>query len=488
MNKNFHSKTTNYNFQTKAIDFLKNLEYGGIFYEQGLGKTKIAIELILNWLKKKEIDLVIVVTKKGLVKNWEDEVSIHSSISFEIIQQNRKVTSALFMSGINLLLTNYEVIGSQYKKLIALSGIKRLAIILDESAKIKNPHSKLTKIFFNLTDCFKKRFILTGTPSANRPFDIWSQIKFLDKGKALNIPFDLLVEKCDLKNSLITDEEGQKEFSDSLSEIFKKIKKFCVRETKELNLQELNKKKYINIFCSWETHQKTLYNKFREELKIHVKKNNTLIQDGSGNILKRILRLMQICSNPHLVDQNYIYKTDKIIKLEELIHKILLNEEKCIIWSSYVENINYLFLHFEELGAVKVHGKLSIKKRNENINSFKKNKSTKILLATPQSCKEGLTLTTANHCIFFDRTLSLDDYLQAQDRIHRISQKKQCYIYNLIIKDSIDVWVDKLIEAKNISSKMLIGDINKKTFKDSINYEFGSIIKEILDDTKKINN
>ena len=35
---------------------------------------------------------------------------------------------------------------------------------------------------------------------------------------------------------------------------------------------------------------------------------------------------------------------------------------------------------------------------------------------------------------------------------------------------------------------MLIGDINKKTFKDSINYEFGSIIKEILDDTKKINN
>ena len=52
----------------------------------------------------------------------------------------------------------------------------------------------------------------------------------------------------------------------------------------------------------------------------------------------------------------------------------------------------------------------------------------------PQSSKEGLTLTVANHCIFYDRTLSLDDYLQAQDRIHRISQNKECFIYNLIIK------------------------------------------------------
>lgn len=30
----------------------------------------------------------------------------------------------------------------------------------------------------------------------------------------------------------------------------------------------------------------------------------------------------------------------------------------------------------------------------------------------------------ANHVIFYDRGFSLDDYLQAQDRIHRISQKK----------------------------------------------------------------
>ena len=57
------------------------------------------------------------------------------------------------------------------------------------------------------------------------------------------------------------------------------------------------------------------------------------------------------------------------------------------------------------------------------------------MIATPQSSKEGLTLIVANHCIYYDRTLSLDDYLQSQDRIHRIGQTKECHYYNLIIKN-----------------------------------------------------
>ena len=76
--------------------------------------------------------------------------------------------------------------------------------------------------------------------------------------------------------------------------------------------------------------------------------------------------------------------------------------------------------------------------------------------------------------------MSLDDYLQAQDRIHRISQNKECFIYNLIIKDSIDQWIDNLVSAKYWSSKLLIGDISEFEFKEKIQYNFGEIIKDIL--------
>ena len=66
---------------------------------------------------------------------------------------------------------------------------------------------------------------------------------------------------------------------------------------------------------------------------------------------------------------------------------------------------------------------MKIADRNQSVERFRTD-DYKIMFATPASAKEGLTLTMANHVIFYDRGFSLDDYLQAQDRIHRISQKK----------------------------------------------------------------
>ena len=43
--------------------------------EQGLGKTKIAIDLALLWLKSDAVDTVLVVTKKSLVENWCNEIA-----------------------------------------------------------------------------------------------------------------------------------------------------------------------------------------------------------------------------------------------------------------------------------------------------------------------------------------------------------------------------------------------------------------------------
>ena len=84
-----------------------------------------------------------------------------------------------------------------------------------------------------------------------------------------------------------------------------------------------------------------------------------------------------------------------------------------------------------------------------------------LLFATPQAAKEGLTLTAANNAIFYDRGFNLDDYLQAQDRIHRISQQKDCHIYNLIMQESIDVWISKLLTAKKHAAALGQGDMQK---------------------------
>lgn len=476
----FKSISNSLDVQLRSLEKVKDLDYCAIFLEQGLGKSKIAIDLTLHWFKNKILSNVIVFTKKGLIENWAEEIQKHSFLSYGILSQNIESNSDLFFANVNFLLANFEVINLEKSRIKQLALRNKVGIILDESAKIKNPSSKLTQNFHEISDCFKKKCIMTGTPSANRPYDLWSQIKFLDNGKSLGVDFESFKKEFDLNNKLQNSINEQLKFSQNLSSIFKKIIDFTVRETKEKSGINLPKKKFINIEANWELSQKEKYLDLKEEFRIFVEKSGKKIEEDAEPILKRIIRLIQITSNPGLIDDSYKAKPGKLNSLLEIVNEILNKNEKLIIWTSYLKNIDWLAKIFSKHFPLLLHGKQNISQRNNSINQFKNNSSHKILIATPQSSKEGLTLTVANHCIFYDRTLSLDDYLQAQDRIHRISQNKECFIYNLIIKDSIDQWIDNLVSAKYWSAKLLIGDISEFEFKKKIKYDFGEIIKGIL--------
>ena len=103
-----------------------------------------------------------------------------------------------------------------------------------------------------------------------------------------------------------------------------------------------------------------------------------------------------------------------------------------------------------------------------------------MLVATPGSAKEGLTLTVANHAVFFDRSFSLDDYLQAQDRIHRISQERPCHVTNLIAGGTVDSWVEALLAAKHLAAQLGQGDITRSEYEDRADYAFGEMVREVL--------
>ena len=127
-----------------------------------------------------------------------------------------------------------------------------------------------------------------------------------------------------------------------------------------------------------------------------------------------------------------------------------------------------------------MHGDKSIDERNAAIRKFKTDKECQVLVATPGAAKEGLTLTVANHAIFYDRSFSLDDYLQAQDRIHRISQEQTCYVWNLICKDTVDEWVDVLLSAKRLAAQLAQADISTDEYHKRASYDFGRLIRDIL--------
>ena len=222
-----------------------------------------------------------------------------------------------------------------------------------------------------------------------------------------------------------------------------------------------------------------MYESVRNELQILVQKGDDTILDESEASLKRLLRLVQIASNPRRVDDLYCVYSGKEQKLDSLIREIVARGEKAIVWSSFIENIDYFYKKYKDLNPTRIHGRMTIDDRNLSVAKFKGGESS-VLFATPQSAKEGLTLTIANNVIFYDRGFNLDDYLQAQDRIHRISQTKECNIYNLMISDSIDKWIDVLLQAKQNAAFLAQGDYKLAKYQQTMDYSFGALVKEIL--------
>ncbi len=465
-------------YQTEAIEAIWDFEYAAVFHEQGLGKTKIAIDVALHWLSTEAVDTVLIITKKLLINNWVRECKVHCKLNPAILSSSRNANFEVFNRPCRIVIANYEIAISEKNRLLLYLKTRDVGIILDESTKIKNPASRIYSAFICLRTYAKRRLILTGTPMSNRPYDIWAQIQFLDGGLSLGYDFFDFKKRLDIPKN--NNHESIDEFETSLSTVWESISSFAIRETKDSGVIQLPSKTYTALECDWEDRQYEMYSEYKEELKAIVVKNGIPKEDNAEVILKRLIRLVQICSNPKLIDDNYGGIPGKIDVLSSLITSIRSKNEKAIIWTSFIQNADSLTSLFRKYNAVKVHGSMNYNDRNKSIDRFLNDDTCSVFIATPASAKEGLTLTVANHAIYYDRNFSLDDYLQSQDRIHRISQQRPCYIYNLLMRDSIDQWIQIMLEAKRTAARFGQNDITLEDFQNNMRYDFPSMLNSVL--------
>ena len=232
--------------------------------------------------------------------------------------------------------------------------------------------------------------------------------------------------------------------------------------------------------CELEPRQAEIYDQFRDELAAVIVREGRPILDDAEVLLKRLLRLVQVASNPATVDQSYRAHPGKFMPLVNLVHEAVDAGEKIVVWTAFTQNADFLGLQLDEFGAVVVHGGLNMAAREEALDTFKTNPECQVLVATPGAAKEGLTLTVANHAVFYDRSFSLDDYLQAQDRIHRISQEKPCHITNLVAAGTVDCWVDALLAAKHLAAQLGQGDITRGEYDSRADYAFAAMVRDVL--------
>lgn len=146
-------------WQNEALSAAAGRNHYALFAEPGTGKTFCALRIARSWSER-----AVVVCPLSVKHQWEKE-------SKEI--------------GYHVHVFHYE----QLRIIRFFEEIRKLLVqspttfILDESHRIKSPGAQVTKAALKLAPMAAHRLVLTGTPTANSPADLYTQLKFLDPAR-----------------------------------------------------------------------------------------------------------------------------------------------------------------------------------------------------------------------------------------------------------------------------------------------------------------
>jgi SNF2 family DNA or RNA helicase len=179
-----------YEHQVESFHFVQHKDQFALFMEQGTGKSKVIIMKIDMLYQVKKIDRVIIISPNALKRQWvyEQFEEHYPGIFSSCIWNNKKTQKFersfdIFCNKDHLKVFSINVEAFQSKRIHEY--IKRFLrtgevfIIVDESTTIKNSKAVRTKTIVKGFKNRKYKAILTGTPTPNSPFDLYSQFDFL---------------------------------------------------------------------------------------------------------------------------------------------------------------------------------------------------------------------------------------------------------------------------------------------------------------------
>ncbi|MBM9590155.1 DEAD/DEAH box helicase [Leptospira sp. 201903075] len=503
-------------YQMKGLLHLIKVKHGANFSVPGSGKTTV-VYAYYNFLKSQKIvEKIFVIGPFSSFFPWEFESKQcfgNNLSTVRLVGPERKYYYS-DISNYELILCHYQTVANDLKEIILFCKRFKVLLVIDESHYIKRlSGGSWANSMLSLSPFATRRVILSGTPMPNGYKDLWSQMTFLWPNKKI------LGEKIAYKKRC----ENPK----LLDEIAEDIRPFFYRVKKsDLGLP---KQKFNRIMCHLNPLQSQIYQamsmRILSELDIDFEEKKKIKNWRKA----KIIRLLQTASNPTLlnkfsdefaipplssdgtslvtlIEKYSSYETpSKIEKCIELSEKLLKENKKIIIWTTFIHNIKMLEVMLRNHNVYSIYGEVPKDpgedidyNREKIIENFKSIKSPAILIANPGACAESISLHMICHdAIYLDRSFNCGHYIQSLDRIHRIGLDLNDKItYHILIsKDTIDETIDNRLEEKNnemnrvLESEIPIGyldyfDVDQKILDMEDEIDFNLTVSQL----RKINN
>jgi SNF2 family DNA or RNA helicase len=449
--------------QLVGVQFLLANAESALLDEMGCGKSyQIASALALLFAGK-QVTGAVIVAPMSLLRTWQEELRLAGIEDFSVVVGTPKQREKALTTDSRILIVHYEGLRMECEKISAWMKVRQTMLVFDESQRIKNLKAQTTTAAMQVRPHALRCVIATGTPIANRPLDLFSQYLVLDKGRTFGTKFsafknsfcEIDIQKIQVGRRKITVEKfvGVK----NGPELHDRILRTSLRRLKSevLDLPPLLYKDYV---IELRGDQKTMYQQMRDNLRIEIQGMSAQqVKENTASIVVKLLRLAQIASNPKLVAPSFDGPNAKLNELDQIVEDVLSDDcKKIIVWSHFVENVQFLVEKYAEpFGAVGHTGDMGVDERQESIAAFRDNPACRMIVATPQSAKEGLTLLprdgrmVADTMIYVDLSFDSSSYIQSQARFHRIGQDAvRCLVIHLVGEQTVDEYIRRTVVEK----------------------------------------
>lgn len=454
-----------YPHQVTGAMFLATAQGALLGDQMGAGKTATTIAA-LKLLIGKGIDPcpVLVVCPATVMRVWRDEIARWTrDTPVTIVEgsaaKRRKIIDAAPASG--FLIISWQSLG-KHTRFAPFYGLKQVVcdectgrengikldrcethdkelnayapvtVIADEVHRAKSARSQQTRALWGVSTDASYRFALTGTPVVNNMEDLWSILRFVapddfpSKSRFLDRYALQTWNAFGGREVVGVSPEHRTEFDSLFLPRFRRMLKEVVLpylppKVRETRYVEMNRK------------QTTAYKAVAKDLLLSL--------DGSdgklflGSHLPRVTRSMQFASAYGEIESDdskppndageqptKLTLTLPSSKIEALYDFLTIDvpDEPVVVFAQSRKLIELAYHYLDERGiyAPMITGTVPTAQRASTVEDFQERR-VRVVLCTIAAAGEGLTLTAARHAVFLQRSWSMKDNAQAEDRLHR---------------------------------------------------------------------
>ena len=474
------------------------------FSVPGSGKTWMAYSSFFKMKDEQDIvDKLLIIGPKVAYTAWVKEYEKMTGEMPEMLRiaGDRSRRQQIFSNATELVSTpeiffiNYAMLSRELSNIIELLQKFRFLVIADESHHFKNIKSDRAQAIARITEHCTRKMILTGTMMPKELLDIYTQFDFLTTEQAILPNIDRF--KMLYRND---DPGSNRTLSELLNPFFFRVSK------SRLNLppQTFNPPTVIEMYPI----QRRIYDVVANVVKrLDQQYRKDLVALNQWR-RRALVFLIEAATDPSLLPHRNQFglaitdETDdldmlladyenietenpprKLAKTIELTEQTLQNNEKVVIWCSFIKTIKKLEGLFadKDIQTRTIWGEVPADEeededdnRPKRIDEWRESGDINVLIANPATLAESVSLhQECHHAIYVDRTFNGGHYMQSLERIHRVGLVPDTVTkYDIIQAElSIDQIISERLEFKreNMNRFLESADLAVMRFQDEAN-------------------